>query len=158
MQRTFETNSNPEIQTNALRLLAQFQDPALAQRALNYAVSGKVRNQDAAVQFSIALQIEETRDLAWKYIQTDWDKVQAQFTTEMGAMLVSSTGSFCSTEARDDVKSFFSAHKVASSNVAFKHAIEHIDGCIELRTLQESKLKQWIAAQPPSAIQPSSGN
>jgi aminopeptidase N/puromycin-sensitive aminopeptidase len=158
LQRTFETNSNPEIQTNALRLLAQFQDPALAQRALNYAVSGKVRNQDAAVQFSIALQIEETRDLAWKYIQTDWDKVQAQFTTEMGAMLVSSTGSFCSTEARDDVKSFFSAHKVASSNVAFKHAIEHIDGCIELRTLQESKLKQWIAAQPPSAIQPSSGN
>jgi aminopeptidase N len=158
LQRTFETNSNPEIKTNALRLLAQFQDPALAQRALNYAVSGKVRNQDAAVQFSIALQIDEIRDLAWKYIQTDWDKVQAQFTTEMGAMLVSSTGSFCSADAREDVKNFFSAHKVASSNVALKHAIEHIDGCIELRTLQESKLKQWISAQPPPAIQQSSGN
>jgi aminopeptidase N/puromycin-sensitive aminopeptidase len=158
LQRTFETNSNPEIQVNALRLLAQFQDPVLAQRALNYAVSGKVRNQDAAIQLAIALQVAETRDLAWKYIQKDWDKVQAQFTTEMGAMLVSSTGSFCSADARDDVRNFFSAHKVPSSNVALNHAIEHIDGCIELRTLQESKLKQWIAAQPPSAIQQSSGN
>src|ERR1022692_675835 len=96
LRQVFETNTNPEIQIGALRLLAQFQDPVLAKSALDYAVSGKVRDQDAAKQISIALQTEETRDLAWKYIQEDWEKVQAQFTTEMGAMLVGSTGSFCS--------------------------------------------------------------
>jgi aminopeptidase N/puromycin-sensitive aminopeptidase len=147
LRQVFETNTNPEIQIGALRLLAQFQDPVLAKNALDYAVSGKVRDQDAAKQISIALQTEETRDLAWKYIQEDWEKVQAQFTTEMGAMLVGSTGSFCSANARDDVKDFFTSHKVAASNQALRHAIEHIDGCIELRSLQEPKLKQWIAAQ-----------
>jgi aminopeptidase N/puromycin-sensitive aminopeptidase len=147
LQNVFETSTNPEFQEGALRLLAEFQDPTLVQRALDYAVSGKVRNQDAPIQFAIALQIDENRDQAWKFIQDHWDKVQAQLTTEMGAMLVSSTGSFCSADAYDNVKNFFAIHKVASSDLALKHTLEHIDGCIELRTLQEPNLKQWIAAQ-----------
>ncbi len=66
----------------------------------------------------------------------------------MGEILVSSTGSFCSADARDSVKNFFSTHKVPSSDMSLKHAIEHINGCIELRALQEPNLKQWIATQP----------
>ena len=87
-------------------------------------------------------------DKAWKYIQDNWEKVKAQFTTEMGAVLVGSTSNFCSAEARDGVKSFFAAHPVASSDKSLHHAIERIDGCVELRSLQEPKLKQWIATQP----------
>jgi aminopeptidase N/puromycin-sensitive aminopeptidase len=63
---------------------------------------------------------------------------------------VSSTGNFCSAEARDDVKNFFAAHPVPASDVALKHAIEHIDGCIELRRLQEPNLKAWLAAHAGS--------
>ena len=148
LQKIAESSTNPEPQDTALRLLAQFQDPALVQRSLDYAVSGKVRNQDAAIQFAIALQTSETRDLAWQYVKANWDKVQAQLTTEMGGYLVGSTGSFCSAAERDDVKQFFSTHKVAASGQALKHAIERIDGCIELRSLQEPNLKQWLAAQP----------
>jgi aminopeptidase N/puromycin-sensitive aminopeptidase len=66
----------------------------------------------------------------------------------MGARLVTSTGSFCSAEARASVETFFTTHKVASSDKALKHAIESIDGCIEFRTLQEPNLKQWLAVQP----------
>jgi aminopeptidase N/puromycin-sensitive aminopeptidase len=148
LQKVAETSTNPEFQVGALRLLAEFEDPALVQRSLDYAVSGKVRNQDAAIQFAIALQIPATRDLAWKYIQSHWDKVQAQLTTEMGAVLVGSTSGFCSVASRDEVKSFFSAHKVPASELPLKHALERIDGCVELRSLQEPNLKQWIAAQP----------
>jgi len=148
LQKIHETSANPEFQEGALRLLAQFQDPALVQRSLDYAASGKVRNQDASVQFAIAIEVDETRDQAWKYIQGNWDKVQAQFTTGMGPYVVGSAGSFCTADARDDVKKFFSTHKVPSSDVTLKHAIERIDGCIELRALQEPNLKQWIAAQP----------
>jgi len=148
LQQLYETSTNPELQEGALSLLAQFEDPALVQRSLDYGASGKVRNQDATHQFSMALQIDENREQAWKYIQSNWDKVQAQFTTEMGARLVASTGSFCSAESRASVEAFFSTHKVASSDKALKHAIESIDGCIELRALQEPHLKQWLAAQP----------
>ncbi len=148
LQKIYETSPNPEFQESALRLLAVFENPALVQRSLDYATSGKVRNQDAAIQFAIALQSDENREQAWKYIQNNWEKVQAQFTTEMGAVLVGATGNFCSAEGRASVAQFFSTHKVASSDKALKHAIEHIDGCIEFRTLQESNLKQWLGARP----------
>ncbi len=147
LQKVFETSTNPELQEGALRLLAQFQDPALLQRALDYSVSGMVRNQDAAIEFAVAMRSDETRDQAWKYIQNNWMKVQAQLTTEMGGVLVSSTGNFCSVSDRDQVQSFFATHKVDASSRALKHAIEHIDGCIEMRTLQEPNLKQWIATE-----------
>jgi aminopeptidase N/puromycin-sensitive aminopeptidase len=148
LQKVYETTTNPEFQEGALRLLAQFQDPALIQRSLDYAASGKVRNQDAAIQFAIALHTVESRDLAWKYIQDHWDKVHSQLTTNSGADLVGSTSGFCTAAGRDEVKSFFAVHKVASSDQALKHAVERIDGCIELRELQEPNLKQWLATQP----------
>ncbi|HEX9201734.1 MAG TPA: ERAP1-like C-terminal domain-containing protein, partial [Acidobacteriaceae bacterium] len=120
------------------------------QRSLDYAASGKVRNQDAAIQFSVALQITGTRDRAWEYIKNNWDKVHAQFTTALGGYVVGSTGSFCSAGARDDVQKFFAEHKVGASGISLKHAIEKIDGCIELRKLQEPNLQKWLATQTKS--------
>jgi aminopeptidase N/puromycin-sensitive aminopeptidase len=74
----------------------------------------------------------------------------------MGAMLVGSAGSFCSVPAREDVKNFFSTHKVAAADQALKHAVERIDGCIELRALQEPQLKTWLSAQPNTVAQTAS--
>ena len=148
LQKVYETSTNPDLQINALRLLAQFENPALVERSLNYAVSGKVRNQDAAIQLAIALQLPASREQAWKFIRSNWDKVRAQLTTSMGAILVGSSGGFCSVNARDEVKSFFDTHKVPASSVALEHAVERINGCIELRSLQEPNLQQWLAKQP----------
>jgi len=147
LQKVAETSTNPEFQVGALRLLAQFEDPALVQRSLDYAASNKVRNQDALIQFAIALQIDATRDQAWKYIKGHWDTVKTLLTPELGGELVGSTGAFCSVEAREDVKAFFAEHKVPSADRSLKHSIENIDGCIELRALQEPNLKQWIGSQ-----------
>jgi aminopeptidase N len=150
LEKVFETSTNPDIQITALRLLAQFQNPALVQRALDYAVSGKVRNQDTAIQIRDAIQTRETRDLAWKYLETNWDKVKTQFATGLVAYVVGSTGAFCSADDRDSVENFFSTHTAPESSISLKHAIEHINGCIELRALQEPNLDQWLAAQPTS--------
>jgi aminopeptidase N len=147
LQKEYETSSDPEKREGSLRLLVQFTDPSLLQRALEYSVSRKVRNQDSVFQFEIALKIPENRDAAWNFIKTHWDQVQAEFTTSMGAILVESSGSFCTVAARDEVKSFYSSHPVPASDVSLTHAIEHIDGCVELRRLQEPNLQKWLSAQ-----------
>jgi aminopeptidase N/puromycin-sensitive aminopeptidase len=148
LQKLYETSTDPVQKTTALNLLAQFENPELVRRSLEYATSDKVRNQDAAIQLSVSLRTPASRDQAWSYIKSNWDKVQAQLTTEMGGYLVSSTGSFCSAEMRDDVQSFFATHKVAATDRALKQAVERINGCIEFRNLQEPNLKKWLAAQP----------
>jgi aminopeptidase N/puromycin-sensitive aminopeptidase len=145
LQKIFLTSLSPELQVGALHLLAQFQDPSLVQRSLDYAVSGNVRNQDAAVQLIIALSNDETRDLAWTFIQTHWEKVQPLLTPESGTGLVSATAFFCSAPSRDSVEQFFAAHKVAASGTSLKQSIERINNCIEFRALQEPNLKTWLA-------------
>jgi aminopeptidase N/puromycin-sensitive aminopeptidase len=91
------------------------------------------------------LQIDANRDLAWSFKQTHWDKVKTFLTPEMGSALVGSARSFCSAAARDDVQSFFTAHPVPAAETELKHAIEGINGCIEMRRLQEPRLRQWLA-------------
>jgi aminopeptidase N len=144
LQKISQTSTNPEIQTSALRLLARFENPELAQRALDYAVSDKVRNQDAAIQLAISLNMDKNRELAWRFIQTHWDEVKKEFTPEMGSILVGATSAFCSESARDDVSQFFATHKVPDADQALKHAIERINGCIELRNMQGPQLKTWL--------------
>jgi aminopeptidase N/puromycin-sensitive aminopeptidase len=150
LQKVAETSTNPEIQTGALHLLAMFENPDLAKRALQYAVSGKVRNQDAAIQLAISLDTEKNRDLTWKFIQDNWDEVKKEFTPEMGSVLVGATSAFCSEQARDDVSQFFSTHKVPAADQTLRHSIERINGCIELRNLQEPKLRSWLESQSRS--------
>ena len=147
LQKVAETSTNPEIQEGALRLLARFKDPALETRALDYTVSGKVRNQDSVIELMLMLRGRDTRDLAWKYIQQNWDKVQPQLTTMMGGYLVGGAGSFCSVEKRDEVVSFYSTHKVPAAERALARAQDRINDCIELRSAQGPNLKTWVAAQ-----------
>ncbi|MEO6965385.1 MAG: M1 family metallopeptidase, partial [Acidobacteriaceae bacterium] len=95
LQRLSKTSNDPGVQTTALFALANFHDPVLVRRALDYATSGQVRNQDSVFLFVYALRNRDTRPVAWDYIQKNWDKVHAQLTTMMGAYLVKATGSFC---------------------------------------------------------------
>jgi aminopeptidase N len=148
LQNIFETAKNPEFQETALRMLAEFENPQLVQRALEYTVSGKVRNQDAAIELAIELEIPENRDRAWDFVKNNWDKVQAQLTTTMGQILVEASSGFCSAAMRDDVQSFYDIHKVGASSMSLRHAIERINGCIALRSAQESNLQKWLASHP----------
>jgi aminopeptidase N/puromycin-sensitive aminopeptidase len=147
LQKTYETSANPQLQQSALLTLVHFTNPALERRTLDYAVSDKVRSQDAIIAFVFMLAGSDTRELAWQYIQDNWDKVRALLTESSGSYLVSATGNFCSTETRDQVQSFFTTHKVPASDRALIRAKDQINDCIDLRSTQEPKLKEWAAAQ-----------
>jgi aminopeptidase N/puromycin-sensitive aminopeptidase len=146
LQKLAETSPDPAIGTSSLYLLAQFKDPALQKRTLEYAVSGKVRNQDSAFLIFIELQIPESREMAWEFVQQNWDKVQAQLTTSTGPGLVGSMASFCDVKHRDEVTAFFATHKVAAADRALPRVISSINDCIDLRSAQGPSLKEWLAA------------
>ena len=139
---------DPNLQSDALRLLTRFQKPIFVNRTLDYAVSGEVRNQDSWILLAILLQQRETRDQTWDYIRTHWPKVQAQFTTNSGVRIVAAVGSFCTQKQRDEVTSFFATHPVEASERTLAKSLDSIDACIQLRAAQEPNLHQWLATQP----------
>ncbi len=137
---------DPGLQSEALETLANFKDPALATRTLEYAVSGQVRNQDSWVLLAIELTRAATRELAWSWMKAHWTQVQAQLTTASGGNLISAAGTFCSVEKRDEVQSFFTAHPVEASERSLKKAVDSINDCVRLRAMQEPNLKVWLDA------------
>jgi aminopeptidase N len=147
LQELSKTSNNPDVKDTALVALANFHDPALIRRALDYATSGQVRNQDAIFLFVVALRSRDTRPIAWDYIQKNWDKVHAQMTMSMGSYLVQSTGSFCSAEKAQEVQTFFASHTVAAAARAMQRATDSIHDCTVLRATQQPKLADWLAQQ-----------
>jgi aminopeptidase N/puromycin-sensitive aminopeptidase len=146
LQHVYETADNPQIQEEALHLLATFKNPVLERRALAFAVSGKVKNQDSIFLFATGLRLPSTRDVTWQYIQQNWAKVKAQNTAFlMGSYLVGATGAFCSAEKEAEVRHFFTTHPLPASSRALTRATQEIQDCMTLREQQEGHLKHWIA-------------
>ncbi len=135
---------DPGLKTEALHTLANFHEPALVKRTLEYAVSGQVRNQDAWVPISVLLSQPESREQTWEFVGQNWEKVQAQLTANSGAHVVASAGSFCSVKERDEVASFFGTHKVEAAERSLAKALEDIDGCVQLRATQSGELHRWL--------------
>jgi aminopeptidase N len=144
LQKVFETSNNPQRSEEALGLLGGFEDPALVDRAMAYAASGKVKNQDSLFIFARALGTPATRDAAWQYIQANWPAVSAQLTEMSGGYIVRSAGSFCSAEKADEVKQFFTTHPVHASARGLAIAQAQIKDCVEFRSAQEANLKSWL--------------
>lgn len=147
LEQLSKSSDNPDVKTTALYALAEFHNPALLRRALDYATSGQVRNQNSIILFVIALQSRDTRPVAWQYIQNNWAKVHAQMTTMMGGYLVQSTGLFCSADKENDVRNFFAAHPVAAAQLSLQRATDAIHSCTVLRDAQQPNLTKWLDRQ-----------
>jgi hypothetical protein len=126
-------------------MLAMFRNPDLQKRSLEYAISAKVRNQDAIYQLLLPMRDPETRDIAWNFIQQNWDKVQAQVTTAAGGYLVSGAGTFCSEDKEQEAVAFFAAHPVMASDRSLARAKDAVDECVQMRANQGPKLQAWMA-------------
>ncbi|MDE1176577.1 MAG: M1 family metallopeptidase [Edaphobacter sp.] len=139
--------ADPGSQHDALITLALFTDPALVTRTLDYVTSGAVRNQDSWIPISVMLLNVETREQTWTYIQNNWEKVHAQFTTNSGSRVVGAAGSFCSAEKHDEVATFFASHKVDAAERTLAKALDNINDCVQVRAAQQPALHQWLMSQ-----------
>jgi aminopeptidase N len=144
LQRVSQNSGDPQLRAQALRALASFRDEAMVVRALDYALSGQVKNQDALRLVQLEMRDRRTRDATWQYVQQNWPRVRAQITTWMGGELVESMGGFCSTDRSSQVSEFFAAHSVSATSHALDRARESIADCVDLRVAQGPNLKQWL--------------
>ena len=148
LQIVSQKANDPSLASEALVLLTRFRKPVLVVKTLEYATSGKVRNQDSWILIARELSQRETQDLAWAWIVNNWDKVNAQLTTASGARIVGAAGAFCTVEKRKEVASFFATHKVNAADRTLTQALDNINDCVRFRAAQQPNLQQWLAQQP----------
>jgi aminopeptidase N/puromycin-sensitive aminopeptidase len=139
---------NPQEYYRYFYSLVGFRDPALHQRALQYAISPDMRNQDMPNFLGALMFNRYSRAAAWQFIKEHWPEIQKKFTTWGGAGLVGSTSALCDAEAREDVKQFFAAHPVPAAERGLRQALERIESCVAFRELQSQNLNAWLERQP----------
>ncbi len=135
---------SPEEYYMHLFTLADFTDPKLLQRTLDYAVTPAVRSQDALGLITSVMHNPAGEKLAWEFIRSHWDAVQKAGGPFASAEMVGATSMFCSPNMREQVTDFFSAHRIAAAERTYKQSIERINNCVDLKAQQEPQLASWL--------------
>jgi aminopeptidase N len=151
LQQVSQTAGDPQLRIQAFHALASFRDATLVSRALDYALSAQVKNQDSLRLVELEMRDRRTRDAAWQYVQQNWPRVRAQITTWMGGELVESMGGFCSADRSSQVTEFFEEHTVLASTHALDKARDSIADCVDLRATQGPNLKRWLESEAAGA-------
>jgi aminopeptidase N len=127
-----------------LRALSSFRDPKLIARSLDRALSPEVRSQDAVFVIADIMNHPAARQLAWDFTKSHWSQLDTIFGGYAAAELVNAASGFCSTAHQQEVRQFFTAHKVPSAARGLPKTLERINYCVDLRSQQGEQLAKWL--------------
>ena len=140
---------SPDERALYLHAATDFRDQALIDRALRRALTTDLRAQDTARYLASFFENPAARLRAWSFIKTNWNDLQPNlrvFSTH--AILVRALDAFCDAGARDDIRSFFAAHRLPGVTGALHRTLERINNCIDLREKQTGSITAWLANPP----------
>ncbi|MGA8762863.1 MAG: ERAP1-like C-terminal domain-containing protein, partial [Candidatus Sulfotelmatobacter sp.] len=142
---------SPEEYYGYLFTLAQFTDPTLLQRTLDFAISSDVRSQDALGLITDVMRNPAGEKLAWDFVRSHWDAVQKAGGPFASAQVVNATSTFCDAGMRDQVSDFFNAHRIEAAERTYRQTIERINNCADLKSQQEPQLAAWLGQHGTTA-------
>jgi len=136
---------SPEERYRYLYALADFDDPALIRRGLDYVLSPEVRTQNTGLLLARFLANPSATSLAWDFLTAHWRELEPRLAIAFADVrVVQATGSFCDTRSHDAVKAFFASHKLGSAARNVDQSLERISNCVELREKQTAVLADWV--------------
>jgi aminopeptidase N/puromycin-sensitive aminopeptidase len=140
----YEKSDNPALKNNYMFNLAGFRDPALVDRAIDLAFSGRVRTQNQPGFLAALLFNPSSRDKAWAAIKAHWADLERDVPTALGSF-TGALGVFCDPTAKKDIESFFATHNAGAGSRALRRAEENVDRCIAFRAAQQASFDKAIA-------------
>ncbi|PYR48324.1 MAG: peptidase [Acidobacteria bacterium] len=141
-----ERASDPEVHYRYLYALADFREPPLIDRGLQLAVSPQLRSQDTAVYLSRFFANPDGRSRAWAFLAAHWAALEPKITIAGGdTNLIRSMSSFCDAASREQITSFFTAHRLPGAARTLQQTVEQISNCIGLREKQTPAVEAWLS-------------
>ena len=137
-----------EEQDRLGRALAQFQDPALIARVLEFALSSHVRAQDAPFILAASLQNPAARNQAWSFITANWHLLTKRYGDGLGLLgrLLKAAGVFASREKYAELEKFFQKQHLPGAKRTAQQVLEKIASNADWLAREEKPLGQWLSA------------
>ncbi len=143
--KLYENAPSPEESVRALKALGSFKDPEIHARALEMALSDKVRSQDKlALVWNFN---KKALALTWEFLKENWDTFLALYGHGgLGFMraLVGLPEGFSTREQLENVERFFATHDVPGAERAVKQCLETIRCNIAWRERSRDDVIAWL--------------
>lgn len=143
---SFQSAATPEDRDRYLMALADFREPALASKLLEFALSDAVRAQDMWKPVRYLLANPVVQEVAWRFVQRNWQALRQKAGSVGAQRIIQGTRHLWHAEWRDEVEAFFNAPKnrVASAERALAQTVEYIGIGIRFKSRQEEALSVWL--------------
>ncbi|HVQ63755.1 MAG TPA: ERAP1-like C-terminal domain-containing protein, partial [Terriglobia bacterium] len=136
----------PDAFYTYLRNLGNFPDPDLAVRTAQLFLSPEVKGQDVYLIFGV-LSNPYTQKAGWEFVKSHFTELRDKLGAELGGGFASIANVFCDEMLRDDSQKFLADQKIPGSQRELGNARERVNGCIDLRNLQQSNLGEFLKAR-----------
>ncbi|MEX0847196.1 MAG: M1 family metallopeptidase [Ilumatobacteraceae bacterium] len=141
----FRTASTPQEQLRAMFALAEFPSAELVQRALDLALSGEVKTQNAPFLLARCIANRQQGRMAWDFVRRHWDRTTAVFPDNTIVRMIDPVRLLTEPEVVADVQSFFSEHPIPQSAKTLEQVLERQRVNAALRSREGTRLGESLA-------------
>ncbi|XP_067931273.1 puromycin-sensitive aminopeptidase-like [Watersipora subatra] len=129
LMKVYETSELSEEKVRVLRVLGYVKDEEQITNVLQFAISDKVRTQDAVSCIAGVTSSALGRQLTWKFVQANWPKLSAMYDGGfLQASLVKiSIQNFADRSVIPEIKDFFEKNPAPAANRVIQQSCENIE-------------------------------
>ena len=118
--------TNPQEQLRYLYSLGDFPTEALVLRAVELAMSEKIRAQNGPFVVQRALRNRDHGPAAWAFVRDNWERLQTRFSPSLIPRIIEGTTWLVEDRVADDVTKFVGSHPVAAGGRTIAQHMERL--------------------------------
>ena len=140
----FNKAATPQEERRYLFALAAFRPKALLERTLSRTLSGEIRTQDGPFIVSALLTSVYGRELAWRFLKTNWDLMDRQFPKNGLRRMVGGIVGLATPALEWDVRRFFDERKITLGGKALEQYLEQLHVAVVFRERDGAALSRYL--------------
>jgi len=148
MYAKYKATQDQEEQGRLTRAMAQFEQPGLAKRTLEFGLSDEVRAADSIRPILGVLLNRYHGQLGWQFIQENWKTIVKRY-GQGGHLLTyfvdAIGGAFCTQEKADEIANFFKQNEAPGAERKVKQAVERIELKAAWKARDLESIKKYLA-------------
>jgi puromycin-sensitive aminopeptidase len=145
----FAKETDPAFRRRYLLALASFEDPALAARGIELALTDEVPLQDSASFLGALLGNRIAREPAWARLRADWEKVHGRLAAAPMLLrrVVEAIGALVERRHLEEAEAFLAAHPLDEAKQAIAQTLERLRQDVELRERTQRAIGRWLSGR-----------
>jgi puromycin-sensitive aminopeptidase len=143
---TFRNGPTPQEQLRALYSLAEFDDAELIRRAIDFAMSGEVKTQNAPFLIGRCIANRTHGGTAWRILRERWAEANERFPTNTIVRMIDPVKLLNKPEQEADVQGFFAEHGIPQAVKTLEQVLERQRVNVALREREHERLATALSA------------